>query len=171
MGRRGPRRKLERCIYEDNIGRSIAVEVRGVRQEKRFPPNTPIPFLRERLKQLRLDLNEVAPVPVRGARTPIPVPLKRSLEGWCYLYFVQIGEFVKIGRAVDLRDRMKTLQVSHPQEVRLLAAVPAHASLEGALHQHFQHLRSNGEWFAIAPELEEFIVRVRAGFNPVAMLW
>jgi len=107
-----------------------------------------------------------------GSVPAVPRPrLTRSVEGWCYVYFVQMGDCVKIGRALDLERRLKTLQTAHAQPLRLLAAIPSHADLESAIQARFQHLHRRGEWFALDAELTEFIARLRAGENPVALLW
>lgn len=105
------------------------------------------------------------------ARAFPEIHLPRSLDGWCYVYFIQVGRCVKIGHAIDVEDRVRRLQTAHPASLHLLAAVPAHADLELAIQHRFRHLRQSGEWYAFEPELEEFIQRVRDGVNPVALLW
>jgi hypothetical protein len=99
------------------------------------------------------------------------IRLPRSLDGWCYVYFLQAGPLVKIGRAVDVEDRVRRLQTMHPGPLQVVAAVPAHASLETAIQNRFRHLRRNGEWYVLEPELDQFIDRLRTGANPVALLW
>lgn len=95
----------------------------------------------------------------------------RSIDGWCFLYCIQREDLVKIGRAVDVPERLRTLQAAHPAPLLLRAAVPCHAALEGAVHRRFAHLRARGEWFYLEPELQAFIQRLTTGENPVALLW
>ncbi len=97
--------------------------------------------------------------------------LPRSLDGWCYVYFVRAGEHVKIGRAVDVAQRVRELQVGHPHPLALVVSVPAHAALELAIHRRFQHLRTQGEWFRIDDDLVAFIQALQRGANPIALLW
>lgn len=103
---------------------------------------------------------------------PRPAPtLPKSPDGWCYVYFLREGEAVKIGRAKDLKARYGTLATANRRGLELLVAVPAHAALEDALHKRFKYLRTNGEWFSLAPELVQFIEQLRTGTNPVALLF
>jgi integrase len=66
VGRRGQRRRLDRNIYADESGCAVVVEVRGIQQELRFPPDTPLETLRRHREQLRLDLRDAAPATPRG---------------------------------------------------------------------------------------------------------
>jgi hypothetical protein len=92
-------------------------------------------------------------------------------DGWCYVYIVQIGNNVKIGRTVDVAQRLRGLQTSSPATVTLLVAVLAHASLEPAIHARFKHLRHSGEWFTLNDELLGFVELLRQNINPVALLF
>lgn len=98
-------------------------------------------------------------------------PLKKSPEGWCYVYFIECGETVKIGKALDVSRRMKSLQTGQSSPHKLLAAIPTHAAFEQALHVRFKHLHQRGEWFRMAPDLRRFIVTLQSGTNPIALLW
>ena len=91
-------------------------------------------------------------------------------QGWVYLYFVRAGDYVKIGRAINVLNRVRALQVSHSENIRLLAAIPVHASIEPMVHRHFKHLRKTGEWFRLGPDLVEFINRSKWGEPIVALL-
>jgi len=102
---------------------------------------------------------------------PKVAPLPRSEDGWCYVYFVSAGTAIKIGRALDPVTRVERLQVGHPDKLVLLAAVPAHASFEQAVHRRFAAGRLNGEWFELTADLSDFIKQLQTGVNPVALLW
>ena len=69
--------------------------------------------------------------------------------GW--LYFVQCGEFVKIGKARDLSKRLSQLQVGNPAELRLLLALPGTSEWvtenEQMFHHHMRLRHVRGEWF------------------------
>jgi hypothetical protein len=107
-----------------------------------------------------------------GTQTPTVLkPLPRSPDGWCYIYFIQQGALVKIGRTVDVNKRLKTLQTGNSRGFNVLAAVPAHAVIESAIHARFKHLHEQGEWFRLDADLSAFIERAKQGVNPIALLW
>lgn len=122
-------------------------------------------------------MNELAEIATsiaraNGTRTATTFkPLRRSPEGWCYIYIIQQGELAKIGRTVDLDKRLKALQIGNGRGFQVRAAIPAHAAIEGAIHSRFAHLKEQGEWFRLAPDLERFIERLQQGANPIALLW
>lgn len=120
---------------------------------------------------LRADLLE-APTVMPPLRSPVERRgLSRSANGWCYVYFVQRGDQIKVGSAVEIPSRMKTLQTAHSAPLTLLAAVPGHVLIEKAIHRKFGHLRKSGEWFSADAELLAFIDALRSGANPIALLW
>jgi hypothetical protein len=180
MGRQGARRKLDRCIYEDDGGVSVMVEVRGRVRELRFPLGTDLEVLLKNRDQLRADLRDVAPAATaaRGrlaadAKRDLKLILPPSVTGWCYVYFARSGDVVKIGRAIDPAARLRDIQTMHAGELELLTAVATHATLEGALHARFAHLRTRakGEWFRLEPDLVAFIQAIQRGANPVGLLF
>jgi integrase len=61
MGRKGRRRRLDSCIYQDATGCAVKVKVHGAQQELRFPLDTDLEVLRTQRDQLRLDLRAAAP--------------------------------------------------------------------------------------------------------------
>ena len=95
-----------------------------------------------------------------------------DLGGWCYIYFVSDGSKIKIGRAVNVLNRLRAMQTGHPKPLRVLATVLAHKSVEPMLHRRFRaHQITRGkEWFRAAPELTAFIERVARGRDPLAEL-
>ena len=76
------------------------------------------------------------------------------------VYFIQCRNLIKIGRATNLRTRLK----SHRKEfskhkLHLLGVVPGGDITERKLHNQFQHLRRyRNEWFKAAPELIDWIL-------------
>lgn len=65
---------------------------------------------------------------------------------------------VKIGYSVNVRDRLRTLQMSSPVELKVLATASGGAQREAAYHWQFADHRLHGEWFcrvsAIVAEIE-----------------
>lgn len=111
----------------------------------------------------------------RAAHAPLlssqEAPRSKSPSGWCYIYVVQNGQLVKIGQTVNVRSRLKALRTSNGGQITLLVAIEGHDIIEKAIHHHFRHLREEGEWFRITPELMNFVDRLKAGRNPIALLW
>lgn len=65
--RRGKRRRLAARIYQDRAGISCVLQVRGHREELRFPLGTPIPTIRRDEQKRREQLEELIPeAPGRG---------------------------------------------------------------------------------------------------------
>lgn len=85
-----------------------------------------------------------------GEKAPaVPEPALAPLG--C-VYFLRLGDRVKIGHTRDLRRRRR--EVPHDE---LLAAIPGGQETERDWHRRFDHLRWQGEWFAATPELLEAI--------------
>ena len=69
------------------------------------------------------------------------------------VYFLECGDFIKIGFSIQSHRRLRCLQASIPMGTRVLCKTYCHKILERRLHKKFAHLRANGEWFRKAPEL------------------
>lgn len=79
-----------------------------------------------------------------------------------YFIFNADSDAIKIGRAKNVSKRLKALQTSSPALLGLLKTIPvegleAAQMLERSLHQQFQSLRLNGEWFKAAAQLRQYI--------------
>jgi hypothetical protein len=80
--------------------------------------------------------------------TPIePVPKPQG-----YVYFVRFRDRIKIGYTTNMISRMDAV----PHE-EILAVHPGTMRDEKRCHEAFAHLRENGEWFRIEPDLLAFI--------------
>lgn len=74
------------------------------------------------------------------------------------VYFVQRGHGpIKIGMAIDVRNRLLTLQNGTPEPLRLLGTVPGGQKMELEMHRRFAAYRIGGEWFRCKGELAEFV--------------
>jgi hypothetical protein len=90
---------------------------------------------------------------------------------WVYLYFIQEGEAIKIGRAINVKNRLRELQGMQYRQLTLLAVVPTHITTEAAVHRRFAHLRLNcREWFRADAELLAFIDQIQTGKHPIYLL-
>ncbi|MEE1813539.1 GIY-YIG nuclease family protein [Streptomyces sp. SP18ES09] len=74
----------------------------------------------------------------------------------CWVYFIRIGQLVKIGMTTNLANRFSSLR---PNEV--LAIQPGGLADETALHRKFASLRAGGEFFHPGPPLQEHIRELR----------
>lgn len=71
------------------------------------------------------------------------------------IYFIRAGASgpVKIGFARDPEWRLRSLQVSHYAELKLLRTLDGGSFAERSLHRHFGALRIRGEWFEFSEEM------------------
>lgn len=76
-----------------------------------------------------------------------------------YAYFAQAEKtgLVKIGRAVNVQSRLKSLQHGSPDKLKLLGVIPESNMSEEELHKEFSRDRSHGEWFQPSSQLLDFI--------------
>lgn len=81
-------------------------------------------------------------------------------QGW--VYYVQIGDRIKIGYASDVAARLR----AYPPEHKLLAVHPGTRTLEADMHQQFRGSRAAGrEWYYPHPDLLAHIDQVVAQFG------
>jgi hypothetical protein len=78
------------------------------------------------------------------------------------IYFIQSGADgpIKIGRAVNPAQRLRDLQIAHPEPLRLLAVIDRPLLAEYLVHGRFRQHRLRGEWFRPAPEILEYAARL-----------
>lgn len=83
-------------------------------------------------------------------------------QGRLVVYYIRIGDLIKIGTTTNLKRRMDHLQ---PDE--LLATEPGHLDLERQRHLQFDHLRlkPRSERFRMEPELLDHIAMVRERYG------
>lgn len=81
-----------------------------------------------------------------------------------FVYFIlnRDSNAIKIGWAKNVTTRLAELQTASPVKLELLQTIQLASSteaqsLEKQLHNHFAHLRMQGEWFQADPKLYEFI--------------
>lgn len=72
-------------------------------------------------------------------------------------YIIRCGPFVKIGMAVDVETRFRTLLASNPFDLEMVAVLPGGRAVERSLHLRFATLRHRDEWFREEGELAEWI--------------
>lgn len=67
----------------------------------------------------------------------------------CFVYVIQAeGDTpIKVGKAVDVPNRIAGLQTGNPRQLRLLHVLPGDGELEWQLHYRLRDCRLIGEWF------------------------
>jgi len=73
------------------------------------------------------------------------------------VYFAGRGNTVKIGISVDPKARIKSLQVSSPHPIVLLATQDGGRKVEQELHQQFKDDHILGEWFNLSQPVKHHI--------------
>mgnify|MGYP003298784138 CR=1 FL=1 len=69
-----------------------------------------------------------------------------------YVYLVSDGEYIKIGKATNIANRLNGIQTGNPRKCQVLAAIPCKSGnsasvLENYLHTQYAKFRREGEWF------------------------
>jgi hypothetical protein len=115
----------------------------------------------ERLREREWDVNNLIEQWSEDSRTA-----RRAIRVWhdrrdqtvdWYVYYVRIGDVIKIGTTGAFKQRMNTLM---PDEI--LAVEPGGLQLERLRHREFAHLRVRGERFSPGDDLMAHIASVRA---------
>lgn len=84
-------------------------------------------------------------------------PSKRGL-----VYFVRVGDKVKIGFTRDIDRRLSELQVSSPVKLRVELVLKASAIVERVLHRRYRAQRVSREWFNYEGPIARFVEREQA---------
>ena len=79
----------------------------------------------------------------------------RGVRG--HVYFIRVGDFIKIGWSTRPMDRLRQLQTSHPDELEIMGTIKGERSLEGKIHKRFSKSRVRGEWFEEDGPLLDYI--------------
>lgn len=73
------------------------------------------------------------------------------------VYFFYDSNNIKIGYTKNLNARRKALQTSNPNRLVILGYINGDKNKEKELHQKFNYLRVQGEWFMPKQELIDYI--------------
>lgn len=74
---------------------------------------------------------------------------RRMRSGWVYI--LNGGSYYKIGKAINITDRIKSFSPLLPFKVEILHTIQSndYTWAEKSLHEKFAEKRSNGEWFEL----------------------
>lgn len=80
------------------------------------------------------------------------------------LYFILTAdqEYLHIGVAIDPYASLHKLQSAYPQPLSLVGQLSDHAKLSQTIHQKFNHLITQGNWFRYTQELQTYITSLLA---------
>lgn len=69
-----------------------------------------------------------------------------------HLYFIRSGEYVKIGRTNNIRNRLSQLNAMNPHGVDLVHVLEKEGYREKEMHEKFKDRHWRGEWFLLSDE-------------------
>lgn len=92
------------------------------------------------------------------ADRPEPVPEPLEMPQLSNVYYMRLGNRVKIGFTTRLKQRLAELNAEE-----LLATEPGDRRLEHKRHEQFRDLRTTGEWFRLEGALIRHIDELREG--------
>lgn len=82
---------------------------------------------------------------------------RKGKEPWDgrHIYIVQCDEYVKVGIATKVFNRVNEMRVGNPRELKLLAYWPSANAVieEHEIHQLLNQYWVRGEWFKLPSEL------------------
>jgi hypothetical protein len=94
----------------------------------------------------------------RGAREryeAVKADIRQDRDG--FVYYLMVGERLKIGYSVDVKQRMR----AYPPGSELLAVEPGDRELETQRHRQFAGSRTDGrEWFRPTPDILELVEEI-----------
>lgn len=115
------------------------------------------------MEDFRVKLARVDRIEKQAARDRLETArFEQRLNSPGYIYYLLVGDRIKIGFTLDVRQRLR----AYPPGTPLLAMHPGTKQLEKELHQQFAGARAAGrEWFIDAPEIREHIKTVIEQFG------
>ena len=94
---------------------------------------------------------------------PIRVRHKRKAEiARSYVYFLRVGDRVKIGFSTRPLSRIDTLVTAVPDQVDAFVFIRGNERTERALHAEFAEHHTSGEWFRFNPALARLMAQAAA---------
>lgn len=75
------------------------------------------------------------------------------------IYFILAEDVnkVKIGRTFNLDERLSTLQISSPFDLKIICHLVLEKEYEGVFHKFFKEDSVRGEWFEYSEDIKTFI--------------
>lgn len=74
-----------------------------------------------------------------------------------FIYFFQVGDFVKIGRSRRWKERIAEMQTGSPHTIVPLLVFVGDVTDERGLHRRFHKYHFRGEWFHLSLKIKNYI--------------
>ena len=103
-------------------------------------------------------------------RPPTIAP-ERPIVAGNLVYFIRIGQFIKIGYTTNLEQRIKSFHGASAELIDVLLTIPGDRDLEFRLHGLFQRHRIRNEFFRNVRLLGEFIDVAKCNDVAFAIEW
>lgn len=84
---------------------------------------------------------------------------KRGAPHFCYVIKAKGDSPIKVGKALDVLDRLGQLQTGNPRPLELVQILVGYSGLEWQLHHKLRRCRMTGEWFDGEP-IRKFVAFV-----------
>jgi len=94
---------------------------------------------------------------------------KQTTNDSLYLIHDTIWNSLKIGRSKNPKARLKQLQIATCNKLELLHVVKHNGHLESALHEKFNDLKINSEWFEHNPNITAYFEELIHNYNNVTI--
>ena len=101
-------------------------------------------------------------IPSSRVRDILHKPPITRISQVTFVYLIQSGDLYKIGIAVNIEKRIKSLRTGTPHQLQLLHSIQYECQedargMELALHNHLPYRRVTGEWFSLTSYDVDFI--------------
>ena len=108
------------------------------------------------------EFGESALGPPVKTKVPWFLPLAHPKEPG--VYAIQgAGNYVKIGKASNIAERIRDIQTNHPVPLKLLSVLSTDPNDEKKFHRQLRKHRAQGEWFHLHAEVIKVLVSGRRG--------
>jgi len=84
-------------------------------------------------------------------------PADDTLERPGHIYFILVGDFIKIGWSSNFSKRIWHMRTAFPQEPKLIGILAGTQRQERIVQRHFADCRARGEWFKRDQKLLAYI--------------
>lgn len=108
--------------------------------------------------QRRAAVRRVTPILGAAIMAQIPPELvERERSCGTFVYFMRVGDRLKIGMSGNVRKRAKAIQTGQSDQVEVIYSVKGGRELEKHFHARFEAIRLHGEWFEYRGPLKAFL--------------
>jgi hypothetical protein len=77
------------------------------------------------------------------------------------IYFIESGDYVKVGYTSDIKNRYKKYVTENPNQIKLLATFKGGYDTEKKIHRQLKEYHHRGEWFKFNDEVRELLIQIK----------